>query len=175
MLEPATLLLRPWAPAVRKRLAAGSTPPADTVARAVLDRQTGESLGRVYRETGALQAWRRWLGQPVLGVYETDDESLLMTLHRTWGLPPGWEIRDADRHTVGSCLGSVVCNAFGQPVARFTPLGGRAPERILAPGGGELGTWSRTEEGTCLAFCDRVNENPYYKMVLLGTVLALEG
>ena len=28
---------------------------------------------------------------------------------------------------------------------------------------------------TCLAFGDRVHDNPFYKMVLLGAVLALEG
>ncbi|HZT81381.1 MAG TPA: hypothetical protein VFA26_14220, partial [Gemmataceae bacterium] len=88
MLEEQTLLLGPWA--------AGG--------RAVVAPATGRPLGVVRRQRAARPWWLRWLAGPVLAVHEADDEPLLFTVRRAWGLGRR-EVCDADGRLVGRLRG----------------------------------------------------------------------
>src|SRR5438270_10365669 len=94
MLELQSLLLQPWTTASGRR-------PRGAAARAVVDPATGQPLGLARAPDGTGPWWRR-LTQPTLAVYETEDESLLFTVHRAWPLARRWEVRDADGRWLGA-------------------------------------------------------------------------
>src|SRR5207244_3676458 len=89
--------------------------------RAIVDAATDLPAGTVYWTEPSLSAWLRWIIKPavVLEVRETEDESLLFTIHsgghwifrpgkpRCWNQlnlfsVSGWDIRDADGQQVGT-------------------------------------------------------------------------
>src|SRR5437764_462832 len=62
----------------------------------------GTPLGFVSWQGAAGPAWWRGLRGAVLAVYETEDESLVFQVHRSWVPTPRWQVRDADAHPVGT-------------------------------------------------------------------------
>ncbi len=61
--------------------------------------------------------WWRVFGRDVLAVHEHEDEPLLFTVRRAWSLLPRREVRDADGQRVGSLLGRLVQDRYGQTLA----------------------------------------------------------
>jgi hypothetical protein len=153
MLEQRVLLVAPRG--------AGATQP-------ILDGETGRPLGFARRPAPSGPWWRR-LAPPVLAVHEEEDEPLVFTVHRTWGLRPRREVRDADGRTVGSLRGSSVWDVAGRPVAELTAAG--SGERIFrGRGGRELARLTPGPEGLRLAFNPDVGD-PFVRMLLLAAVL----
>jgi hypothetical protein len=154
MLEQRALLLRP-------RGASG--------VQVILDGESGVALGFARWEPTAPPGWRRLLARRVLAVHEQEDESLLFTIRRAWGLLPRREVHDADDQFVGSLLGRLIHDRFGRPVAVlrdevfFTPT-----HRALA----ELGA---TEDGLRLWFDPVIAGEPFIKMLLLAAALQMSG
>jgi hypothetical protein len=182
MLEHRTLLLRPWtagdpdaterdARARADRLAAGRV-------RAIHAAETGEGLGHACWRSGGLPAWLSWLSRPVLEVYETEDASLLCTVHRRWGLSPAWGVCDADGHEVGTlwCAGGptgrcLLADRWGQGFARIDPPPDGQPGQFLAPAGEAVATLRRAPDGALLTFDPALDPNPFAKMIVLAAAL----
>jgi hypothetical protein len=168
MLEHGALLLRPCD-------APGNGAASDLrPLRTVCDADTGRLLGVAgWRRAG--RSWLRWLYRPVLAVHEADDAPLLFTVHRLWGLAPGWEVQDADGHVLGLLYGPHVKDRFGRNLA----VGKRGPggrlTRVCGGDGRELMSIAVLAEGSRLTFAAEVEANPFLKMLLLALALVHEG
>lgn len=190
MLELQTLLLQPW------------TEPGDTLAdvlraasatriRPILDPADERLLGFAY-EPSAASTWWPWLARPALEVYETEDASLLFTVHRYWALAPKWEVRDADGHRLGT---------FRQPLTRLLAPGSAGPvepeasrveewcrrssihveqswrnpvEALAVASMDDLVALAHAAHGTLVTLADTLAGKPFAKMVVLAAVLSAE-
>jgi len=154
MLEHPLLLLRPWRPDGPRGQRLDVLGPE------------GLAVGIIRRGPAGRLAWLRWWDRPVLAVHENEDEPLLCTLARGWGLR--WLVSDADGTPVGRLAGPFVVNAGGQQVAVLR----RSPprSRYLDPRRREL---ARVEPdgGVRLTFGADGQGNPFVKMLLLAAVL----
>jgi hypothetical protein len=154
MLEQSALLLRPWA--------AG----ADGVrSRAVFDPTANTPLGLARTRSDSARLWPRWLNRPALEVYETEDESLLCTVQRSWGWGPRWSVREADEQLVGSVRGPQVLDRLGRTLA-VLHCG-----RFVDSAGIELGRLERCGEGLRLSFAVWLEGDPFARMLLLAAAL----
>src|SRR5690242_1111983 len=106
MLEQPSLLLLPWIHSLD-----GARPgalPRPRWVRSIMDPATNHSLGFAAWSAGAFSGWLGWLGRKTIRVFESDDESLLLTLQRSWGLSRAWEVLDAESCRVGHVVHDVV-------------------------------------------------------------------
>ena len=110
MLESPTLLVRPSDP---------------SGVRAIVDTATRKPLG--YARPGRRPWWG--LGPAVLEVHEQEDEPLLFTLRRGWGLTPRHEVRDAEGMPVGLVDGRFLRDGWGRCVAVGPAVPGLAAQR----------------------------------------------
>ncbi|MGH7170325.1 MAG: hypothetical protein ACRELF_14750 [Gemmataceae bacterium] len=154
MLEHRVLLVRP-------RSASGE--------RAIVDGDSGKPLGFARWETETPRIWWRPFARSTLAVHEHEDEPLLCTIRRAWGLLPRAVVRDADGHPVGSCsfLGRIIRDRYGHSLAAFHGEDGtiRSPtQRVLAE-------WTATPDGLRIAFRDDIVGEPFVKMLLLSACL----
>ena len=170
MLERQQLLLRPWLASVP----IGRPLPWATTVRPIVDPRSGQGLGRAYRESGHCRRWRRWLGEAVLGVYETEDDALLFTLHRPLGWRRTWQVRDADEHPVATFQRGVLCDGYGRWAATVERHIRQERGRFLGSNGTEVAAWSRSAAGTSLTFAEGLADSPFFKMAVLGTVLVVD-
>jgi hypothetical protein len=155
MLEQRVLLVAP-------RGAAATQP--------ILDGESGRPLGCArWRPPPAAPWWRR-LAPPVLAVHEEEDEPLVFTVHRGWGLWPRHEVRDADGRPVGSLRGGCLRDAGGRPVAELAAGEGKGERVFRGRGGRELARLTPGPEGLRLAFNPDVGD-PFVRMLLLAAVL----
>jgi hypothetical protein len=114
----------------------------------------------------------RWFARRYWQVLETEDESLLLTIHGPWGLIRPWEIHDAEDHLVCSIHAGEIYDATGYMRARA----------VRRPGGITLLSKDRTElarlitgtQGLELHFASGIEADPYAKMAVLGSALALD-
>jgi hypothetical protein len=167
MLEHATLLLLPWA------AAPGGTPGGARQTRAVLDADTGRTLGFACRRPANLPRGLGWLARPGLDVYETEDASLLLRLAGPRWFAGGWEVFDAEEHRVGSLRGSSVRDRLGRPLARVVASPGRDALRFVTPSGYEPSALVRSAAGGRLTFAPDLVGDPFAKMLLLAAALVL--
>src|SRR5262249_60731049 len=100
MLERRRLLLLPWSAPCSQLLANVTTAAIAPGVRPIVYAEDGQRRGRACRECAHARWWRRWLGDPVVGVYETEDDALLFTLHYPLSWQRLWEVRDADSRAV---------------------------------------------------------------------------
>ena len=112
---------------------------------------------------------RKWwycLSAPTIEVLETDDEALLFTLDRYWGLRPTWLIRDADQRLVGRLRGESAWEADGRLLGQWRQDERR---RWFAAAGRELAELQFPDpRSATLTFRD---DNPFTRMILLADVL----
>ena len=156
MLEQPELLLGPWLRQDRVRR------------RAVCAPATGQVLGSV---RGPLPSWLSFLSRQVQEVLETEDDSLLMTLWRPWGLARTWEVLDAEEHRVGILYRNALLDGSGRRVAvaqHQSDLCGRFCDMH----GGEIGAFALQNSGMVLTFSPTLEGNPFTRMILLGALLS---
>jgi hypothetical protein len=162
--------------------------------RLIVEGESRRPLGFVRRRLPnwgwqRLRLWNGWLD-----VFETQDASLLFTVRRRWGFTPTWNVRDADRHRIGSLFVEgrrwllrgregrqaqgaerfLVADRAGGPFARVERFEGSAPARMLGVFGEELGRWFVSPEGTQLEFAASESLSPFAKMSLLAAVLTAD-
>jgi hypothetical protein len=110
--------------------------------------------------------WRQWLSAPTIEVLESEDEALLFTLDRYWGLHPTWLIRDADQRLVGRLRGESAWEADGRFLGQWRQDEHR---RWFMAAGRELAELQFPDSRTVtLTFRD---DNPFTRMILLADVL----
>jgi hypothetical protein len=161
MLEQQRLLIKPWETTTGRR-------------RPILDALTGALLGFAVWQAERGPRWLRWLTHPVLAVHEAEDEPLLFTVHRPWGLLWRWEVRDADGHPVGTFRRRLIRNRWNDALAQIEPSPHAGTLWFRNPDGRQLAALTRNEEGMALAFADELEGEPFVKMLLLASVLVLE-
>jgi hypothetical protein len=143
---------------------------ADAEARWTILTADHDRLGQARWRRRPASGWKRWLWRPTLEVVESEDESLLFTARRLWGWSPAWEVRDADEHPLGRILGASLYDMLGRRLAALTPESGGSAN-VLAADGMVLATLERSDEGPRLTFAALVEENPFFKMLLLAVAL----
>jgi hypothetical protein len=156
MLEQPELLLGPWLRQGRIRR------------RAIRAPATGQLLGSV---RAPLASWLSWLGRQSQEVLETEDDSLLMTLWRPWGLARTWEVLDAEGRRVGILYRNVLLDGSGRRVAVAQHHSDQRG-RFCDMHGGEIGTFALQDSGVLLTFSPRLEGNPFTRMILLGAILS---
>src|SRR5262249_58020687 len=55
-----------------------------------------------------------WLARPVVDVFEAEDEPLVFSVRRLWGLSPRWEVADADGQCVAILKRGCILDTYGQ-------------------------------------------------------------
>jgi hypothetical protein len=161
MLEHPILWLGPW------RTQSDGTPASCLV---ISDPQSRRPLGMARWRPHLGPFWRRWFASAFLEIVESEDESLLCTVHRAWRLRPSWEVFDADARYVGSIQGACVLDPFGYRLAMLVSAAGPVKSFVDASSR-ELGRFQREEGGNCLSFGTALQDNPFARMLLLATVL----
>ncbi len=158
MLEQGELLLRPWAPA-----RAGGAARARPICTG-----RGEPLGFAVRRPAAGWAFWPWARPERVEVFETEDESLLLTVTRGWAHT--WKVHDAEDRLVGQFRGAQVYDGAAECLAERQPAGTRH-ERFIS-GEQTLAEWSCDGGEVRLVYSGRLDREPFAKMVLLAAVLA---
>jgi hypothetical protein len=156
MLEQPQLLLGPWTPQGKGRR------------RAIQAPDTGQFLGCV---RAPLPSWLSWLGRQFQEVLETEDDSLLMTLWRPWGLARTWEVLDAEERRVGILFRNVLLDSYGRRLALAHHQNDRHG-RFCDVQGNELAAFARQESGVLLTFHPNLEGNPFTRMIMLGAILS---
>lgn len=154
MLEHRVLLVRP-------RSAAG--------VRVIVDGDNGKPLGFARWERERPRCWWRPFARSTVAVHEHEDEPLLCTVRRAWGLLPRCVVSDADGHPIGSCsfLGRIIRDRYGRALAAFH----RDDGTIRSPSRRVLAEWTATADGLRLVFSDDIAGEPFVKMLLLSACL----
>ena len=133
---------------------------------------TGVPVGSARRMSARPAIWW-WVGRTVMEVREADDEPLLFSICRRWGLWSRYDIRDADDVYVGGLRGIQVWDAFGAPLASLGADEGTGARRWVGLAGSVLAEVRADTEGTHLRFTDEASGSPFVRMVLLAAVLML--
>jgi hypothetical protein len=165
MLEHQSFLLRGDDAAGSKRWRGGP-------AWEVLDAETGQVLGSVSRRPSA-SFLRHWLERLVLEAHEREDEPLLFTLHRHRLRARAWEVFDAEEQPVGRMVQNNILDRFGLLLARVIYRSHGSGGTLQTPDGVELGDWADDGDGWRMSFAPALSANPFTKMLLLGSTLAL--
>lgn len=174
MLEHKGLLLRPWQDVSltgpRSGMAAGGTERR----RLILDVQTSQPAGAV-RVRCLPQGWRRWWHRPIYEVVESEDDSLLCVLHgpvQNWFWPSCWELYDAEDLFVCGFRRTEVFDGTGRVRLHLVRLG--ADEfHLVGPDRRVLAKVAHTGTGVQILFTEAVENDPYAKMAVLGTTIAV--
>ena len=166
MLERTSLLLSAWTPAPRDAPGGWS--------RTVHDAAAGSYLGRVRPASPQGWSWITWFRPLRLEALETDDDALLCTLIRSWGLVRSWELFDAEERRVGSLYPPMLLDSEGyrRGYTQFeTPTLGH----FIAPSGPRLARFEITEAHTLrLDFAADLEPNPFLRMLLFSAAATLQ-
>jgi hypothetical protein len=132
--------------------------------------ETVAALGFARRDPWPGPPWWRVLVPPVLAVHEQEEQPLVFTVRRAWGLLLRRQVRDADGHPVGGLRGASVESAWGRTVAILRP-GENPGERVFrTPQGAELARLTPTPQGLRVTFAAGLDD-PFLKMLLLAAAL----
>jgi hypothetical protein len=134
----------------------------------IADPLTGVVLGLARWLGWEDRGWWGWLRATHLSVHEAEDEPLVFTVRRSWGLWQRTEVCDADDHHVGSLRGAALHGRDGRTVALEEPAAGGGLFR--GGSGQELARWTAGPDGARLLFSPEVND-PFLKMLLLAASL----
>ena len=167
MLELAHYLISDW-----RRVADGTE--VGACVRDIQDATTRAHVGRVHGGTSAKKGWLRWLRSYRLEVKETDDESLLLVLNRPWRVFRLWDVYDADNLRIGSVYPPSILDEEGVRRA-FVERGLSGRGRIVSVEGRTLAEMSSSASNELhLRFADDLEENPFLRMLLLASAIALD-
>jgi hypothetical protein len=159
MLEHASILVEPWS-----KVASGKT--HERIIRAA---PAGEFLGIARRIVEP--AWLSWLAGRAIRVFETEDESLLLTVQRPWGMWQKWGVFDAEERFVGSVYGRIVWPAGGRRLVLASRSEYHGARHSLDDECASLGRFEVMGKSIQLTFDQSVTDDPFARMLLLGAVL----
>ncbi len=146
----------------------------DAFCRDILHAATHERLGRVHSPTAPERGWTRWLRSYRLELRETDDDSLLIVLKRPWRILRLWDIYDADDQRMGSVYPPSILDEDGVRRA-FVDRGLSGRGRIISAEGRVLTELDYGVENELrVKFADDLEENPFLRMLLLASAIALD-
>jgi len=173
MLEQPSLLLRPWAYTLEvawpKKMVQGAA-----WVRAIVDPTTDAALGFAGWDSSTMAALLGWLGRKKIQVFESEDESLLMTLYRPPGFSRMWEVADAEERRVGHLYRDAIYDGYGTRLATMSSAADGSETVLRGDAGAVLGAWQEIPgQGRYFRFGDAVHDNPFARMVTLAGVLAL--
>jgi len=161
MVEHAALLIYPWT-----RFSANQG--SGEWRAAIADAADGNRLGFAQYPHNR---WLAWLGSAKYKVYETEDESLLMTMDR--GFFPIWDVLDADDHDLGSVAKGMLLDRLRGLRARWEECFEGSSGRFLTPNGQELGQIDKSGGGAALVlqFFAPTEGDPLLRLVMLAAAL----
>jgi hypothetical protein len=169
MLEHDTLLLQPW-DLFKKTVPRVGGEDLPTPRWAILEPNAGTLVGLVRPRTNTQSFWTRWFCRAQLAVYESEDEPLVCTLLRSWGLERAWEMRDADGHMVGRITKSYLQGPLGRyliHIQRSKPT----VTGFLDGQGRALASLTRKANDWILSFEGECKGDPFARMLILGSAL----
>jgi hypothetical protein len=173
MLEQPSLLLRPWLHAFDEAWPKTLAHSGGWL-RTIVNPTTEQRLGIAAWETAGQNGWRTWLARKRIQVYESDDESLLMTLYRPWPLARTWDVRDAEERRVAQLSRLGVFDGFGAPLATVSLSSDGSESALRGAEGVVMATWQELPgHGRYLRFGEGFDDNPFIRMTALAVVLAL--
>lgn len=121
------------------------------------------------------RSWFSWLRGARLDVYETEDESHLLTLIRPWGILRPWQVYDAEDRRVGSIYLPSLLDTDGHRRALLDATD-RDHGIIRDPQDRVLASFHSTPATELeVIFQPELDANPFLRMLLLGGILLLEG
>jgi hypothetical protein len=163
MLEHDALVLRPWS-------AFGQFAIPPTPSWALLEPNSLALVGVVRRAACLGSFLDRVFCRSRTAIHESDDEPLVCTIGRSWGLYAVWQVRDAE----------------GQPVGQFTRGVLRGPQRrrwrihrrtqgceLGGDDGPALAAWSAHGLDRVLTFSVDSREDPLSRMLALAAAVML--
>ena len=167
MLEAGQYLIGDWRPA-----SGGAENGA--CCRDVLHAATRERLGRVHSPSAPKRGWTRWLRSYRLELRETEDDSLLLVLNRPWRILRLWDIYDADDQCMGSVYPPSILDEDGVRRA-FVDRSMSGRGRIVSAEGRLLAELDSGDGNELrVRFADDLEENPFLRMLLLASAIALD-
>ncbi len=174
MLEQAGLRLYPW------KVADNDIPPGGTMSpepnvlgdgiRRIATLRDNQLVGFARWHRARWPWWLAWLAGQEVQIFETEDASLVQTLHRPWGLWRGWEVLDAEDRTVGFLYRGFLVDAYGQRLGRMVAPGPATPGQIVGQQQDQLASWLAQADGS-LELTFGHETNPFLRMIVLGAVL----
>jgi hypothetical protein len=150
---------------VRSRTLSPTAPIPGPGVQAILDGESGALLGYARWEVEPSPWWRRMFTRGVVAVHEEEDEPLLFTIRRAWGLIPRREVCDADGQPVGTLLGRLLHDRYGRQLAALENGVFRASDQH------SLAELSSTPDGLRLTFGEEIASEPFVKMLFLAAAL----
>jgi hypothetical protein len=172
MLEQPSLMLRPWIHSFEVAWPKAMVQGAAWV-RHVVCPATDRPLGFAAWDTAGLPGLLAWLGRKRIQVFESEDESLLMTLYRPWGFLRTWDIFDAEERRVGHLVRDVLYDGYGARMATMSSANDGSDSAWRDEEGVVLATWQDIPgQGRYFRF-NEADANPFLRMAALAGVLAL--
>ena len=172
MLEQPSLLLRPWLHSFETAGPQTMTRSAGWL-RIIVNPATNQSLGFAAWDTTGIAGLLAWLGRKRIQVYETEDESLLLTLCRPWGWARTWEVRDAEERRVAHVFRDSVYDGYGARLATISMSSDGSEAALRGAEGIVLGTWQDLPgQGCYVRFGKGLENHPFVRMAVLAVVLA---
>jgi len=139
--------------------------------RFILDPIDHSFLGVARQRSQASSVWFGYLNRPVIEVHEGEDESLVFTVSRMWGLGTGWQVCDADGQRTGTLRAELIRDRLGCNLAVIELSQEAGEGRWLNPGSEELARFAPSSDGQLISFGTHVEANPIFKMLLLASLL----
>ena len=173
MLEQSSFFLKPW-------LHAATTDWPETApqkagwSRTIMHPTTLQPLGCAAWDDAGISRLFHYLGRRRIHVFESEDQSLLMTLCKPWGFSTTWEVLDAEQRLVGRLYRDTVYDGYGAILARMTQDSDGAAWQWHGADGAVLATWRDLPgQGCYFRFEAALDPNPFVRMATLAGVLAL--
>jgi len=136
----------------------------------ILDAVTSQPLGSARWRVQGNSKWRRWLSRETLDVVEAEDEPLVFSVRRLWGLSPKWEVCDADGLRVSVTNRRQVVDSSDGRTFMIQQTGGITFLQIV-PAGSVLAHCSSSSNEIRVTMAGELNDRPLIKMALLAAIL----
>src|SRR5712692_11795478 len=131
----------------------------------IVEPDTCRPLGVARRRLTKAPLGIGWLARPALDVFEVEDEPLVFSVQRRWGLSPRWEVSDADGQRIAVLRRGRILDAFGQAWSSWE----QTPNEVRFRGvDREFALAQKEADGIRLTFASEVQSNPFTKMSLLA-------
>ncbi len=172
MLENDGLLLQSWidlsaVPSAHLDLARKSP------ARSICDPDSGSFLGFVRPRLSPSDGWLPWRSRQIFDIFETEDASLLLTLHSPRLLSWTWEVRDAEESRVGFLCRDALLDRQGLQFGKTCSSRYRKRGSFVSRHGMQLAAFEIDDDQCLLIFDESVVGLPFVRMILLAAALTV--